>query len=121
MPGIISTDERVSFLEQKYEGLRIPVYKLRKWVSEDKEVFFDCGAEDKATCLRRIMTEVNLSAFVIYLLVKDVSTGELVFMDVSFRNIGKESFEHFIARYHQQLESMTKLSLQTAGLEYVAC
>jgi phosphopentomutase len=42
-------------------------------------------------------------------------------MDVNFRNVGTETLEHFINRYHQQLETMTKLSLQTASREYVTC
>jgi len=121
MPKITSTNEYVSSLEEKYKGLKIPGYKLRKWFSDEQQVFFDCDADDKEACLRGILTKPDLSAFIIYLLVKDVATGSYSFMDVNFRNLGKETLEHFINRYHQQLESMTKLSLQTASREYVAC
>jgi hypothetical protein len=121
MSKIISTDERVSILEEKYKGLKIPIYKLRRWFSDEQQIFFDCDTPDKEACLREIMTKADLTAFIIYLLVKDVSTDGYSFMDVNFRNLGKETLEHFINRYHQQLETMTKLSLQTASREYVAC
>jgi hypothetical protein len=118
---IISTNECVSILEEKYKGLKIPTYKLRRWFSGEQQVFFDCDVDDKEACLRETLTKPDLNAFIIYLLVKDVTTGNYSFMDVNFRNLGKETLEHFINRYHQQLESMTKLSLQTASREYVAC
>jgi len=121
MSKIISTGELVKLLEEKYKGLRIPVYKLRKWFSDEQEVFFDCDTIDKEPCLREIMIRSDFNAFTIYLLVKDASTGDCSLMDVNFRNLGKETLEHFINRYHQQLETMTKLSLQTASREYVAC
>jgi hypothetical protein len=121
MSKIISTGEHVSILEENYKGLKIPVYKLRKWFSDEQQVFFDCDAVDKEACLREVMTKPNLSAFIIYLLTKDISTGNYSFMDANFRNLGKETLDHFINRYHQQLETMTKLSLQTASREYVAC
>jgi hypothetical protein len=121
MSKIISTSERVKLLEEEYKGLRIPVYKLRKWFSDEQQVFFDCDTIDKEACLREIMIKPDLNAFTIYLLVKDASTGDYSFMDVSFRNLSKETLEHFINRYHQQLETMTKLSLQTASREYIAC
>lgn len=118
---IISTNEQVSVIEEKYSGLKVPVYKLRKLFSDEQQVFFDCDADDKESCLRGIMTKPDLNAFIVYLLVKDSTTGSYGFMDVNFRNLGKETLEHFINRYHQQLEAMTKLSLQTASREYVAC
>jgi hypothetical protein len=121
MSKIIFTDEQVRILEEKYKGLKIPLYKFRKWFSDEQQVFFDCDAPDKEACLREVMTKPDLSAFIIYLLVKDASTGNYSFMDVNFRNLGKETLEHFMNRYHQQLETMTKLSLQTASREYVAC
>ena len=121
MSKIISTNEQVSILEEKYKDLKIPAYKLRKWFSDEQQVFFDCDATDKEAYLREIMTKPDLSTFIIYLLVKDATTGDYSFMDVNFRNLGKETLEHFVNRYHQQLETMTKLSLQTASREYVAC
>ena len=121
MSKIISTNEQLSILEERYKGLKIPVYKLRKWFSDEQQVFFDCDTTDKEACLHEVMTKPDLSAFMIYLLVKDSSTRSYSFMDVNFRNLGKETLEHFINRYHQQLETMTKLSLQTASREYVAC
>ena len=121
MSKVISAAEHVGFLEEKYQGLKIPLYKLRKWFSDEQQVFFDCATPDNEACLREIMTKTDLNAFVIYLVVKDTSAGKYSFLDVTFRNLGTETLEHFIARYHQQLEAMTKLSLQTAGSKYIAC
>jgi hypothetical protein len=119
-PNTISTVEYAATLRKKYEGLEVPVYKLREWFSTEKKVFFDCRDSDKSSCLNKVLTKPNFPAFRIYLVVKDF--GDHGFMDVNFRNLGrKESLEHFINRYHQQLETMTKLSLQGAGREYVDC
>jgi hypothetical protein len=121
MSQIILTSEHVSILEGKYKGLKIPIYKLRRYFSEGQQVFFDCETSDKESCLHKILTKPDLNAFMIYLLVKDARTSSYSFMDVSFRNLSKETLEHFINRYHQQLETMTRLSLQTANSEYAAC
>lgn len=120
-PKIVLANEYASVLEQKYAGLKIPLYKLREWFSDEREVFFDCDADDAESCLPGIMTKPDFNAFIVFILFKDASTGGFGFMDVNFRNLGKETLEHFITRYHQQLEQMTKLSLQTALREYVAC
>ncbi len=117
---IISTAEYVNFLEEKYKGLKVPIYKLRKWFSTDQKVFFDCESSDRALRLSEVLTKPDFSAFVVYLIVKDVA-GSYSLMDVSFRNLGNETLEHFITRYHQQLETMTKLSLQGAGREFIDC
>jgi hypothetical protein len=119
-PKIIPTSERVVFLEGKYEGLKVPTYKLKKWFSSDQKVFFDCEDSDEALCLERTLSNADFTAFIIYLIVKDAEKS-YQFMDVSFRNMGKETLEHFITRYHQQLEAMTKLSLQTVGREFIEC
>ena len=117
---IISAAEYVNFLEEKYKDLKVPMYKLRKWFSTDQKVFFDCEGSDKALHLSEILTEPDFPAFIVYLIVKDAA-GSYSFMDISFRNLGNETLEHFITRYHQQLETMTKLSLQSAGREFIDC
>lgn len=117
---IISENEYVALLEEKYKGLKVATYKLRKWFSTEQKIFFDCDSPDKESCLRQILTKPDFPAFIIYLIVKSAAGG-YSFMDVSFRNLGKETLEHFISRYHQQLETMTKLSLQTVGREFVEC
>lgn len=119
---IIPTTEYVDSLEKKYEDLTVPMYKLRKWYSTDQKVFFDCESSDTQSRLREVLTKPNFLSFRIYLVVKVVDVGSYSFMDVSFRNLGgKETLEHFIKRYHQQLETMTKLSLQGAGRKYTKC
>jgi len=117
---IIPTSECVVFLKRRYEGLIVPNYKLKKWFSGDQKIFFDCEDSDRALCLGRILSSPDYPAFMIYLIVKNAEKS-YEFMDVSFRNLGKETLEHFITRYHQQLEAMTKLSLQTVGREFIEC
>ena len=122
LADIVPTGEYVSTLEEKYKGLEVPVYKLKKWFSESKRVFFDCESADKTLCLQKILIKPSFPAFRIYLVIRDLSTESYDFMDVNFRNLGgKENLEHFMNRYHQQLETMTKLSLQGAGREYMDC
>ena len=121
MANIILAKDYVSVLEKQRAGLKIPLYKLRRWFSNEQQVFFDCDADDKLSCLRDILVKPDLNTFIIYILAKDLTTGGYSFMDVNFRNLGKETLEHFITRYHQQLESMTKLGLQTANREYAEC
>jgi len=117
---IVSAQEYVESLRQRYQGFDFPAYKLREWFSKNQMVFFDCKEHDKASCLRTILIEASFEAFTIFFVVKEQS-GSHKFMDASFRNLGTETLEHFIARFHSQLESMTKLGVQAAGLEYVEC
>jgi hypothetical protein len=111
----------VESLRRRFRGFDFPRYKLRGWFSKGHQVFFDCKPEqDKAACLEELLKRTNLEAFTVYFVVKEAS-GSYKFMDASFRNLGTETLERFINRYHQQLESMTRLSIQTIGLEYVEC
>ena len=110
----------VESLKEKYKGFDFPAYKLREWFSKSHQIFLDCKDQDKNACIVQLLKRTNLEAFTIFFVVKEPS-GEYRFMDASFRNLGTETLEHFISRYHQQLESMTRLSIQTIGLEYIEC
>lgn len=110
----------VESLKEKYKGFDFPAYKLRELFSKSNQIFFDCKDQDKNACMVQLLKRTNLEAFTIFSVVKEPS-GEYRFMDASFRNLGTETLEHFISRYHQQLESMTRLSIQTIGLEYIEC
>jgi hypothetical protein len=118
---IIRTAEFARSLEEKYNTLRVPTYKLRSWFAVDRKVFFDCDRSDKVSCLLDVLAKRDFSFFRVYFLVRDVASDSYRFMDVSFRNLGRESLEHFINRYHLQLEPVTRLSLQGAALEYIEC
>lgn len=111
----------VKSLKEKYEDLEVPSYKLREWFSKTSKVFFDCEESDESSCLELILKQRNLVAFVIFFVVREKPSGSYKFMDASFRNLGKETLKHFIRRYHEQLESMTKLGLGSRGIEYVEC
>ena len=117
---IVLANAYVESLKEKYKGFDFPAYKLREWFSKSNQIFFDCKDQDKNACLEQLLKRTNLEAFTIFFVVKKPS-GEYRFMDASFRNLGTETLEHFISRYHQQLESMTRLSIQTIGLEYIEC
>lgn len=107
-------------LKDEFETLDIPLYNLRAWISTKHQVFFDCDSEDKVSCLEKLLKCRDFEAFTIFFVVKDPS-GIFKFMDASFRNIGNETLEHFVNRFHKQLESMTMISVQTAGLKYMKC
>ena len=117
---IVLSNAYVESLKGKYKDFEFPAYKLREWFSKSHQIFFDCKDQDKNACLEQLLKRTNLEAFTIFFVVKEPS-GEYRFMDASFRNLGTETLEHFISRYHQQLESMTRLSIQTIGLEYIEC
>jgi len=117
---IVSSASHAQSLKEKYPGFEIPSYKQREWFSVVHKVFFDCGKPDKSSCVETLLRQTNLEAFVIFFVVRE-SSGSYKFMDASFRNLGTETLERFTTRYHQQLESMTRLSLQSIGLEYVEC
>lgn len=117
---VISSHAYVESLKQKYQGFDFPTYKLREWYSQTHQVFFDCRQPDKEACLQATLKKTDFAAFTIFFVVKEQS-GTYKFMDASFRNLGTETLEHFITRFHSQLESMTRLGVQTTGLEYVEC
>lgn len=110
----------VESLKQKYPGFEFPDYKMREWFSKFHMVFFDCQDQDKESFLQTILRKTDFEAFAIFFVVKEQSNS-YKFMDANFRNLGSETLEHFIPRFHSQLESMTKLGMQATGLEYVEC
>ncbi len=116
----VSTSSYVKSLKKKYKSLDIPSYKLKEWFSTSRQVFFDCENEDENTCLEQLLKRRDLDAFIIFFVVKE-SSGSFRLMDASFRNLGTETLEHFINRFHKQLEAMTKLGVQATGQEYVEC
>jgi len=117
---VVSAKDQVESLKQKYPGFEFPSYKLKEWFSKSQAVFFDCGELDTAICLQWVLRKTDFEAFTIFFVVKEQS-GTYTFMDASFRNLGTETLEHFIARFHSQLEPMTKLGVQATGSEYVEC
>jgi len=117
---IMPAQDYVSALKQKYPSFEFPAYKLREWFSKTHQSFFDCKEPNTEACLQSILKHTGYEAFTIFFVVKEQS-GAYKFMDASFKNLGIETLEHFISRYHSQLESMTRLGLQATGLEYVEC
>ncbi len=110
----------VGSIKKRYPGLDFPSYKQREWFSKAQMVFFDCEVKDKESCLENILKQTNLEAFIIFIVIKGPN-GAYKLTDVSFRNLGAETLARFIDRYHQQLESMTRLSLRIERSEYIEC
>ena len=104
-------------LEKKYSGLSVPRYKLMEWYDDEKQVFFDCDKADKNACLAKILEKTDIPEFVVFFIAKE--NDAYSFMDVTYRNLGKETLNHFITRYEKQLMNMTKMSLQLRKIEYV--
>ena len=117
---IVFTNSYVKYLKEKYKDIDIPTYKLKEWFSKGRHIFFNCESKDKNACLEQLLKRTNLEAFVIFFVVRE-SSGSHRCMDASFRNLGTETLEHFINRFHKQLEAMTKLGVQASGLEYIEC
>ncbi len=117
---IVSALSYVELLRQKYPGLDFPAYKLRDWFSKTYQVFFNCDKPDKESCLQAVLKSTGYAAFTIFFVAKEQS-GRYKLIDASFRNLGTETLERFVTRFHSQLESMTKLGMQATGLEYVEC
>ena len=116
--GIISASTHAQSLKDRFKGIDIPLYKLRKWFSTKHQVFFDCESENKVFCLEKLLKQKDFEAFIIFFVVKQPS-GAFKLMDATFKNIGNETIEHFVNRFHKYLESMTRLGVQTVGSEYV--
>jgi hypothetical protein len=117
---IMLAKDYVESLKPRFQGFEFSAYKLREWFSKTAQVFFDCKEADKEACLQTVLKEPTFTAFTIFFVIKQ-QNGAHRLMDASFRNLGTETLEHFITRYHSQLESMTKLGIQTAGAEYIEC
>jgi len=118
--GIVPAQDYVRSLEQKYSGLDFPAYKLRQWYSKARQVFFDCAEPEREDCLQKVLSNTGYAAFTIFFVAKEPNRGYRL-LDASFRNLGTETLERFMTRFHSQLESMTKLGMQATGLEYVEC
>lgn len=111
------TNDYVKSLEKEFAGLSVPSYKLKEWFAKSTKIFFDCKKPNKSICLKHFLEKSDISAFTVFSIVRENEICS--FMDVRFRNLGKETLKHFIERYEHQLKSMTKLSLQSRKIEYI--
>lgn len=116
---IVSREALIESLLEEFGSIEIPTYKFRKLFSRDKQVFFDCEGEDTDACLEQVLHKKTHTLFVVFLLIRDKESGNLKVMDVRFHNIGKETLEHFINRYHSQLKFSSIMGLKASGKEYV--
>lgn len=116
---IVSRETLVELLREEFGSIEIPSYKFRKFYSRDKQVLFDCERGDTYACLDQVLHNETHAFFVVFLVIRDKESGSLRVMDVSFPNIGKETLEHFIKRYHSQLKPSSIIGLEASRKEYV--
>lgn len=109
----------VESLREEFGEIVIPAYKFRRLFSQTRQVFFDCEDEDTEACLDRSLHRKDHAFFTVFFVVRDKESGSLRVMDISFPNIGKETLEHFIKRYHSQLKPSNIMGLEANGREYV--
>lgn len=109
----------VESLREEFGEIVILAYKFRRLFSQTRQVFFDCEDEDTGACLDRALHRKDHAFFTVFFVVRDVKSGSLRVMDISFPNIGKETLEHFIKRYHSQLKPSNIMGLEASDREYV--
>ena len=119
-PEIITSARYVHQLQERFRNLEVPTYKLKKLYSPTHQVFFDCEQQNYDACLETVLKEQQLQGFTVFIVMKE-PTGAVKVRDIHFKNIGGETLEHFIKRFHTALEPSTKLSMQIAGSEYLVC
>jgi hypothetical protein len=112
-----SSIDYVKSLEKKFSGLSVPSYKLKELFTKKLKIFFHCEKSDKSHCLYKILEKTDLTYFQVFFIAKTEESYK--FMDVNYRNLGKETLEHFIKRYESQLKSMTQLSLKPRKIDYI--
>ena len=114
---IIFTNQFFEELKLRFNGIDIPKYKFRKLFSRNFKIFFDCE-EKPPNCLEDILHKDTYPRFIVYFIIRE-ENGNLLVMDVSFANPGKETLERFIKRYPTQLKPANTMALQLSGREYV--
>jgi hypothetical protein len=114
---IVSSEDSLKSIQDEFEDLNIPYYKFRNFFSVNERVFFECEEGETFQCLYVNLKRKDHDYFVVFLLVEDIDSGELLVMDVRFPNIGGESLEHFIDRYDSQLKTSGVMSLEASGKE----
>lgn len=118
MSGIVSSEVIIDSLREEFSSMEIPTYKFRGLYSEDVHVFFDCEGGDEGY-LEQVLSDVNHSRFVVFFVTREKDTGRTSVMDVSFPNMGKETLERFMKRYHSQLKPANVMIMEASGKEYV--
>ena len=116
-PEIVPREAVVESLREEFGEIAIPAYRFRRLFSRREQVFFDCEGEDPEACLDRVLRREDYALFTVFLVIRE--GGGLRVMAVSFPNIGKETLEHFIKRYHAQLKPSNIMGLEASGREYV--
>lgn len=116
---VIPSSSYLEELEREFGGLRIPLYKFRRFFEEETRVFFDCEGGDPVACLDQILERSDLRGFVVLLLTKEGESEKLGVLDISYRNLGTETLRHFMSRYQSILEPAVKSSLMLGGMEYL--
>ena len=121
---MVSKETYLSQLERRHGPFKLDVSPLRGLFSLENRVFFDCFDRDVEKCLREVLNAMDMDHFLVLYLARKKSgqgTEGKVLREAVFKNISKETIRHFAARFEKTLERVTKLSVESAGLQYMEC
>jgi len=121
---VVSKEAYLSQLERRHGSFKLDVSSLRGLFSLENRVFFDCFDRDVEKCLKEVLQARDMDHFLVLYLARKKSgqgTERKVLREAVFKNISKETVRHFAARFEKTLERVTKLSVESAGLEYLEC
>ena len=116
MTPIISKNEFVNVMRERFPELKIHAYKLRDYYSGKSKLFFDCeGDLDKF--VKKTLEYAFHQRYVTYIVIKKADRFE--FQSISYRNPAVESLEHFIGRYESTIKPSLAMTLVGSDKEFV--
>jgi hypothetical protein len=115
--SILNAIEYLEFLREEYEGIEVPFYMFREWISVEERFFFDCEGEDLAGCLEEKIGFEGFSHFRVFLIVE--GEGGYAVKDISYPNVGNSSFTIWAPRFERNLKPAALMSLNASGVELV--
>lgn len=116
---IVLAQEFLESLVSRYPDIDVPLYKFREWYSEEEQVFFDCKNSKLEACLSEAKGRKDHPGFKVFFVVRDMSTGSYILMDVVYPNAFNHSLGAWIDRYHRVLKAGCYMILEGQGREYV--
>lgn len=120
----VSRETYLSELERRHGPFRLDTSSLRRLFSPRDQVFFDCFDRDVEECLRKMLEATDMDQFLVFYLAREKpaqGTEVAVLREAVFKNISNETIPQFEARFRRMLERVMRLSVESAGFEYLEC
>lgn len=120
----VSRETYLSELERRHGPFRLETVSLRRHFSSRDQVFFDCFDRDVEGCLRKMLEARDMDHFLVFYLARKKpaqGTEAAVLREAVFKNISNETIPQFAARFRRMLERVMRLSVESAGFEYLKC